>query len=116
VAEILAAAAEVYDWPKQGSKVQEWFALSEEEQATLPGIYKATLGDEDYEVTVKQEGEGVKIDFPGVDLLHTFYIKAREDETLKLTDCTGYTASFTENDNKQTVITVMNYAFTKIEG
>jgi len=116
VAEILAAAAEVYGWPKQGSKEQEWFALSETEQATLPGIYRATLGTTDYEVTVEREGEGLKITFPAIGLPNTFYIKAREEGTLKLTDCIGYTASFTENENKQAVVTVMNYAFTKAEG
>lgn len=115
IAEILAAAAEVYVWPRQGSKAQEWFALSETEQATLPGIYRATFDSEDCEVTVELQGEGLKIVFPGVGLPNIFYAIARTDRTLKLTDCNGYTANFSENDNKQTVINVIGYAFTRAE-
>ena len=114
IAEILAAAAEVYGWPKQASKAQEWFALSDTEQATLPGVYSATLGSTDYEVTVEQQDEGLKITFPGVSLPNNFYIIEREGEMPKLTDCIGFTASFTKDDNKQTVLNMFSYAFTKV--
>ena len=115
VAEILTTAADAYGWPRQRSKAQEWFTLSAAEQAALPGIYRATLGLADYEVTVEQEGEGLKIDFPGVSLPNTFYLIAREAGILKLTDSTGYTASITENEKRQAVITVINYSFTRVE-
>ena len=113
IAEILAATAEVYDWPKQGSKTQEWFALSEAEKTALPGIYRASLGGQDYEVTVEQHGQGLKVTFPGVSLPNTFYATAREEGVLKLLDCTGYTLSFSENEKQLTVVNIMNYMFTK---
>ena len=113
IAEILAAAAEVYDWPKQGSRTQEWFALSEAEKAALPGIYRASLGGQDYDVSVEQHGQGLKVTFPGVSLPNTFYATAREEGVLKLLDCTGYTLSFSENEKQLTVVNIMNYMFTK---
>ena len=115
IEEILAAAAEVYSWPKEGSKIQEWFALSEAEQLRLSGIYRAVIGGEDYELTVKQDGEGLRISLPDINLPNTFCAIAREEGSLKLTDCIGYTASFSEGDNTQTVVNVLGYSFVKNE-
>ena len=115
IAEILAAAAEVYSWPKEGSTTQEWFALSETEQSRLSGTYRAAIGGEDYELTVKQDGEGLRISLPDINLPNTFCAIAREEGSLKLTDCIGYTASFSEGDNTQTVVNVLGYSFVKNE-
>ena len=115
IVEILAAAAEVYSWPKEVSKTQEWFALSEAEQLSLSGTYRTAIEGEDYELTVKQDGEGLKICIPDINLPNTFCAIAREKGSLKLIDCIGYTASFSEDENERAVVNVLGYFFVKDE-
>ena len=105
-----------YNWPKEGSKIQEWFALSETEQLRLSGTYRAAIGGEDYELTVKQDGEGLRISIPDINLPNTFCAIARGEGTLKLTDCNGYISTFSVDKNERAGVDVLGYHFSKDEG
>jgi CubicO group peptidase (beta-lactamase class C family) len=79
--EIMAAAAEVYDWPAYKPQVIEWLPFTDNEKTDYAGEYTFVHEGETYTVTVEFYGEGFAITFPWFKTPVAFRLTDRKDDT-----------------------------------
>ena len=111
--EIMAAAAEVYDWPTRKAKVKEWLPLTAADKQQFVGVY--TFKDEDtvYRINVALNGEAMDISSTFSPVTDAFYITERKDNAVTFTGGSGMSVDFSLNEKGQPFIATMGVVFTQ---
>jgi hypothetical protein len=113
--EIMAAAAEVYDWPECHSKEQAWLPLSAEDQARFTGSFVLTYEGETYETIIHSKEQGLAISCPITSFPNPFYCISQEEGSATFMSSSGAQVQFTVNDEGQSVVTIFGNPFIRQE-
>lgn len=113
--EIMAAAAEVYDWPECHSKEREWLPLPAKDQARFTGSFVLTYEGETYETIIHYKDQGLAISCPITSFPNPFYCISQEESGAVFMSSSGAQVQFTVNDEGQSVITIFGNPFIRQE-
>ena len=117
IREILAAAAEQYQWPARQVKEKAWLPLSAEEQASILGSYSITLDGKTHKIVLEPLNEAVvgpAILLCAEDEADTsYYLEKRQDNRLHFFATNGATLQISYDDKGQPVLNALGVALTK---
>jgi hypothetical protein len=113
--EIMAAAAEVYDWPECHSKEREWLPLSVEDQARFTGVFILNYENETYETHIYYKDQGLAISCPIAPFPNPFYCISQEEGSAVFMNSSGARVQFSKSNDGESVVTIVGNAFIRQE-
>ena len=114
--EIMAAAADVYDWPECHSKEREWLPLSAEDQARFTGVFILVHEGESYETHIEYQDQGLVIRTPIAPFPNPFYCIDQKESSATFMNSNGAQVQFSVNDMGQSVVTIFGNPFVRQQG
>ena len=113
VAELQAAAAELYNWPAHKRQCKEWFLMSEADRMPFVGVYSHAQDDEIIEVNVQLSRDGLTIVSPWFFEASHFLLTEKKERSFCFTSPLGSIATFEKDESQQLIVTLRNIPFTR---